>query len=65
MSLDTVSISDVGTSLLAIEQEMKANLSSIRYYNECIAELELKNNALKEMTRSLLLTALPLTTRGY
>ena len=65
MALDTVSISDVGASLIAIEAEFKSNLSSIQYHKETIAQYEVKNNALKELMRSLLLTALPNTTRGY
>lgn len=61
MALDTVSISDIGTSLVAIETEIKSNCSGIDYHRECIKQYQHKNTALKELAQCLVKTAVPIT----
>lgn len=58
MALDTISISDVGTSLVAIENEVKANQATIRYYQEQIGSLYDKNETLSELAKTLIKGAL-------
>jgi hypothetical protein len=59
MSLDTVSLSDVGQSLVAIEAEIKSNQESIAYHRNIINEFQDKNEALAGVARSLLLNSCP------
>lgn len=61
MTIETISLSDIGKSLLEIEQEIAANNNSIGYYNESIAKMEAKNTALRDLAGSILKSALPLT----
>ena len=61
MSLDTVSLSDIGQSLVAIETEIAANNASIRYYASEQALLLNKNDALRKLAETLLRNAIPLT----
>lgn len=61
MALDTVSISDIGTSLIAIEAEIAANNSSIAYYNKQVQEYQNKNDMLREVVQALLKNAIPLS----
>lgn len=64
MALDTVSLSDIGTSLLAIEAEVSANNASINYYKSQIGDLRDKNDALVKLSRELFKMNCPLT-YGY
>jgi len=61
MSLDTVSLSDIGTSLVAIEKEIIANNSSIKYYQALISDLHDKNESLNELAKTLIKAAIPAT----
>lgn len=65
MALDTVSISDIGASLIAIENEIKANISSIDYHRQCIEQYKQKNTALKDMAQTLIRNAMPITLGNY
>lgn len=59
--MDTISLSDLGQSLIAIEKEIKSNHSSIQYYRDCIGELRDKNEALAELAKNILRTSTPRT----
>lgn len=61
MALDTISLSDIGQSLLAIEAEIKTNKSSIAYHQEQIAAYHMKNETLKGIAQALLEGAIPVT----
>lgn len=61
MTIDTVSLTDIGTSLVAIETEVAANQASIRYHQAEIGKLYDKNEALSELAKTLIKSALPLT----
>lgn len=64
MALDTVSLSDIGQSLVAIEAEVAANNSSIAYYKDLIGKLHDKNDALVKLSRDLFKMNCPLS-YGY
>lgn len=59
MALDTVSLSDIGQSLVAIEAEITSNLSTVKYYSEQIAALKLKNETLHQVGKALLVNSIP------
>jgi hypothetical protein len=61
MSLDTVSLSELGTSLVAIEQEIRANQEMIAHYKKLCGDYSTKNEALSELAKTLIKNALPLT----
>jgi len=61
MSLDTVSLSDIGQSLVAIETEIRTNNSNIKYYQSLITELHDKNESLNELAKTLIKAAIPAT----
>ncbi len=61
MALDTVSLSDIGTSLVAIENEIAANQSQIQYYQAQCKTLAIKNETLQAVAKSLLMNAIPKT----
>lgn len=65
MALDTVSISDIGASLIAIENEIKSNISSIDYHMQCIEQYKKKNTALKDMAQVLIRNAMPITLGNF
>ena len=50
----TIDLSDIGQSLLAIDTEIQGNLSSIKYYQEQISELQRKNTALQDTAETLM-----------
>jgi hypothetical protein len=61
MSIDTVSLSDIGQSLVTIEAEIKSNQASIAYYQREIDVMHDKNAALADLAKALIKGALPLT----
>ena len=61
MALDTISLSDIGQSLVAIETEIKSNISTIAYYKEQIVALSIKNETLQGVAKAILNTACPKT----
>lgn len=65
MAIETVSISDIGASLIAIETEIKSNISSIEYHKQCIEQYKQKNSALKDMAQVLIRNAMPVTLGSY
>ncbi len=61
MTLDTVCHSDIASSLVAIEKEIIANNSSIKYYQALISDLHDKNESLNNLAKSLIKAAIPAT----
>lgn len=61
MTLETVSLSDIGQSLVAIEAEIENNNSSIAYYLAVIEKARLKNKALQQLAKAILVNAVPKT----
>jgi hypothetical protein len=61
MSLDTISISDIGKSLVAIEAEVASNNNSIKYYQAEIGKLHDKNASLNELAKTVIRAAIPAT----
>ena len=64
MSLDTISLSDIGKSLCQIEEEIKSNESNILYYQKCQLEMEEKNKRLKQLALEILRQANPILWKG-
>ena len=64
MSLETISLSDIGKSLCEIENEIKSNESSIKYYQGLIPEYEEKNRRLKQLALEILRQANPILWKG-
>jgi hypothetical protein len=61
MALDTVLLSDIGQSLVAIENEIIANQAQIQYYQAQAKALAIKNETLQAVAKSLLMNAIPKT----
>lgn len=59
MTIETVSLSDIGQSLVAIEAEIKANEGSIRYYTDLVRDLSVKNETLRAVAKAILVNACP------
>ena len=57
--LSTVNLSDIGQTLVAFENEITANNSSMEYYEREIEKLKVKNAALRAAAKSLILNAAP------
>jgi transcription elongation factor Elf1 len=49
-----IDLSDIGKSLLAIDQEIQSNKSQIDYYNKMISEYCEKNTALQDTAETLM-----------
>lgn len=64
MSLDTITLSDLGKSLCQIEEEIKNNDISIVYYQKCALELEERNKRLKQLALEILRQANPILWKG-
>ena len=64
MSLDNITLSDLGKSLCQIEEEIKSNESNVRYYQSCVQEYEEKNKRLKQLALELLRQANPILWKG-
>lgn len=54
MALETISLSDIGLSLVAIEAEVRSNMNSISYHKEQIASYESRNKAMNDLATLLL-----------
>ena len=57
--LSTVNLSDIGQTLVAFENEISSNNSSMDYYIKEIEKLKVKNVALRAAAKSLILNAAP------
>lgn len=64
MSVDNISLSDIGKSLCQIEEEIKSNESNISYYQKSILEYEEKNKRLKQLALEILRQANPVLWKG-
>ena len=64
MSVDNISLSDIGKSLCQIEEEIKSNESNISYYQKSILEYEEKNKRLKQLALEILRQANPILWKG-
>lgn len=64
MSVDNISLSDIGKSLCQIEDEIKSNESSISYHQKVIVEYEEKNKRLKQLALEILRQANPILWKG-
>lgn len=64
MSIDNISLSDIGKSLCQIEEEIKSNENQIHWYQKSILEYEEKNKRLKQLALEILRQANPVLWKG-
>lgn len=64
MSVDNISLSDIGKSLCQIEEEIKNNESQIQWYQKEMLAYEEKNKRLKQLALEILRQANPVLWKG-
>ena len=64
MTIETITLSDIGKTLCEIEAEFRSNEENIRFYQKNIQEREEKNKRLKQLALELIRQANPILWRG-